>query len=325
MSWDAIEGHAFAKQVWQAHLAAGTIASAYLIAGPPGVGKRLLAREMAKALQCESPEGSPCDRCGPCGQVSREVHPDVHWLQPEGSSGFVRIEAVRNVLGRIALRPFSGRYQVVIVDGAHRLTDEAANSLLKSLEEPPAHTRFLLLTDAPARCLPTIVSRCQLIRCHPLAPEALERIVRSKASGDPAAAAAIAQLAGGSAARALELADRWTSYEHLVDLLASESWERWFEDELPEARQDVERLLDGMVAWLRDMAAVGIGQASGPVHRRFEDPLQRAAARVAPQRCVETALELVALRDSLEQFVNPRLAASLARERWLSLLAAGRS
>ena len=208
MSWHDIEGQAFAKQIWQAHLAAGTVANAYLVVGPAGVGKRLLAQELAKALQCVSPEPPPCDRCAPCGQVGRRTHPDVHWLQAEGSSGFIRLEAVREVLGRIALRPFSGRYQAVIVDGAHRLTDEAANSLLKSLEEPPAHARFVLLTEALARCLPTIVSRCQLIRAHPLAPEALERILRAH-HVDAEAAAAVTHLAGGSAARALELAEDW--------------------------------------------------------------------------------------------------------------------
>jgi DNA polymerase-3 subunit delta' len=125
---------------------------------------------MAKALNCLAPSAQdrPCDACIPCRHIARHIHPDVHWLSPGGSSDQVKIDAVRQVLGRIALRPFSGRYQAVLLDGAHRLTEEAANSLLKSLEEPPAHTRFVLTTSQLSRCLPTITSRCQLVRFHRL-------------------------------------------------------------------------------------------------------------------------------------------------------------
>lgn len=304
MAWTDIHGHALAKRIWQAHLAADTVSNAYLLAGPEGIGKRLLAREMAKALNCPGVADRPCDRCATCAQITKQIHPDVHWLGPEGIAGSIKLEAVRQVLGRIALRPFSVRYQVVIIDGAERMTEEAANSLLKSLEEPPAHTRFLLLSAQRSRCLPTIVSRCQLIRCQRLSPEAVETILISRTGCDAATASAIARLAGGSAAHAVALVGRWPAYQRLLDRLNAQHQSTvWLETPLPDTRDEVQHLLDGMTLWLRDVTVDSEG-----------------AVRVDRDRCVETAVELVRLRESLEQFVSPRLVAALAREHWLALL-----
>ena len=319
MAWEEIYGQDLAKRIWRSHLAAHRVCSAYLLDGPEGVGKRLLAREMAKALNCLAHDTQPCDACSSCAQITKQLHPDVHWLHPEGTAGLIKIDAVRRVLGRIALRPFSGRYQVVVVDGAERLTEEAANSLLKSLEEPPVHARFLLLTSQRAGCLPTIVSRCQVIRCQHLTTDAVETILRSAQRCDPARVGVIAHLADGSAARALELLDRWPAYERLLEQLGSDDWSSWLELELPATRDAVQQLLDGMTAWLRDVAVVSVGPPAWIAHRTAEEPLRRVAERVDLHRCLETAFELMTLRDSLDQFVSPRLVAAVAREAWLDL------
>ena len=256
MSWDSILGQAFAKRVLQGHLADGRVAHAYLLAGPDGTGKRLVALEMAKALNCTASGPHPCDVCPTCVQIGRGTHPDVHTLSPVAPSETIRIEAVRQLLGRIVLRPFNAAFQVAIIDGAERLTEEAANSLLKALEEPPAHTRFLLTTAKPSVCLPTIVSRCHLVRCQP--PPSAGQPARPKPVVSP-------------------------------------------ERPLPETRQEVAALLEEMIAWLRNQAA-GTAGVTPPIDL---------------DRCIETALELVTLRESLDQFVSPRLVASLAREKWL--------
>ena len=142
MAWNDILGHDVVKQIWQAHLEAGTVPGAYLLAGPDGIGKRRLALEMAKALNCLAQAGRPCDQCAPCMQIARQTHPDVHTIVPGGASDQIKIEEIRHLIGRVALRPFSGRMQVALIDGAQRLTEEAANSLLKALEEPSSQTRL---------------------------------------------------------------------------------------------------------------------------------------------------------------------------------------
>ena len=320
MAWDDILEQDLAKRIFQTHLATGRVASAYLLTGPEGVGKRRVAWEMAKALNCTAERGRPCDACPLCAQIIRGAHPDVHAVSPEGASEQVKIEQIRQVISRIGLRPYSGAFQVVILEAAERLTEEAANSLLKALEEPPAHTRFLLTTSRLAHCLPTIVSRCQRIRCQPLPVGAIRQILIDSHACDPQTADAVAPLAGGSASAAMDLAKRWTAYHAILTRLASCESSVWIEQPLPETRQELVHLLDGMMGWLRDLAVTATAQSAPVAHATHEEALRRQASRIDADRCLETAFELVSLRESMEQFVSPRLIAALAREKWLSLM-----
>ncbi len=323
MAWTDIVGHEFAKRLLQAHLAEGTVAGAYLFAGPDGVGKRRLALEMAKALNCDAESGArPCDACPACRQIGRGAHPDVHLLIPGGASEQIRIDEIRHLLGRLALRPFNARVQAAVIDGAERLTEEAANSLLKGLEEPSARARFFLTTARLSDCLPTIVSRCQLLRCRPLSVDAVARLLAEQGIA-PDAAAAAARLSGGSASQALELAGRWPAYHETLARLADPAPSAWLEGPLPETRQDVAQLLDGMMEWLRDVAVTAAGGAQWVRHAAQAEALRRAAAAMDLDRCLETVQELVSLRESVDQFVSPRLVAGLAREKWLELHRAG--
>ena len=171
MSWSTIHGQEYAVSVLRSHLASGRVPPAYLFIGPEGVGKRMAAMTWARALNCEHGAAQVCagTPCRSCKKIESGAHPDVHVLEPEGASASIRIDAVQTLLEQVALSPFFGRSHVVVIDGADRLTDDAANCLLKTLEEPTARTRFALLTSQPTRCLPTIVSRCQQIRFHPRA------------------------------------------------------------------------------------------------------------------------------------------------------------
>lgn len=319
MAWDDVFGHALAKRIFQSHLASGEVAGAYLLIGPEGIGKRRLAIEMAKALNCVSSQARPCDRCPFCMQLARGVHPDLHLLIPGGASDQIKIDEVRQLLGRVALRPFSARTQVAIIDGAQRLTEEAANSLLKTLEEPSASTRFFLTTARLSDCLPTIVSRCQLIRCQPLAAEFVRRILIETQDCDPKVAEAVSRLAGGSVSAATDLAQRWNVYQVLLMRLASGRTADWFGPSAPESRQELVDILDGMLVWLRDLAVAATANPDWVTHSTQRQALQRQAGTIDVDRCIATALELVRLRDSMEQFVSPRLVMALAREKWLNL------
>ena len=319
MAWDDILGQALAKDLLHAHLVSGRVAPAYLLIGPEGVGKRRLALEFAKALNCTGGTPQPCDACAACGQMGRLAHPDLHVLAPGGASEQIKIETIRQLIGRLSLRPYNAAVQVAIIDGAERLTEEAANSLLKILEEPPARTRFLLTTAARSACLPTIVSRCQLVRCQPLSVEIVRQIVMREAGVEPAAAETIARLAGGSAARALELAGRWAARAALAARAASADPVAWFEPPLPESREDVTALVEGLLEWVRDLACTTVELPEQVAHAQHAPALRRQARGLDPGRCVAVGLKLLALRESLDQFVSPRLVAGLAREQWLSL------
>jgi len=344
MAWSDIAGQDFAKRLLQTHLAGGQVANAYLLIGPEGVGKRRLAIEFAKALNCEAPRrqaaerspererlpqahesrddasaSRPCDACPVCRQIMRATHPDLHLIVPGGASDQIKIEQIRHLIGRVSLRPYSATIQVAIIDGAERFTEEAANSLLKILEEPPAHTRFLLTATQVCACLPTIVSRCQVVRCEPLRAELVTQILLQGAHCEPRLAETIARLAGGSAARAIALAGRWAAYEAATSRLASESPAAWFERPLPETRDEVAQLVDGMLGWVRDLALATVDGTDRIAHAQHASVIGRQARGIEPDRCFALARELLALRNSLEQFVSPRLVASLAREQWLAL------
>jgi DNA polymerase-3 subunit delta' len=323
MAWADILGQDQAVALLRSHLERGQIANAYLLAGPDGVGKRRIALEAAKALNCAADRERPCDACSSCQRMGRGAHPDLHVLLPGGASDQIKIEDVRQLLGRVALRPFSAAVQAAVIVGAERLTEEAANSLLKVLEEPPAHSRFFLTTARLSDCLPTIISRCQLIRFRPLPEAVIARLLAGTQACPPAAVSAIARRSGGSAAAALKLSERWEAHARTLARLADARASAWLEPPVPESRQEVAELLEDMMAWLRDVAvAAASGDTRAVAHAAQEPAVRAQAVRVDLDRCVATALELVSLRESLDQFVSPRLVGTLAREQWLSLIEA---
>ncbi len=320
MAWDAIAGQAHAKRILQGHLAAGEVAQAYLLAGPDGVGKRRLAMDMATALVCVGTGARPCEACIHCRQVSRGVHPDVHLVAPGGGADQIRIDDIRHLLGRLALKPFSAATQVAVIEAAERLNEEAANCLLKTLEEPSRSARFLLTTARLSQCLPTVVSRCQLVRCEPLPPDVVARLLLEQHACEAGAAAAIGRLCNGSMTRALELAGRWDAHERIVGQLADPASPAWLSQPLPETREEVLALLDSLMEWLRDVAVTAAADPALAAHAERADALRRQARTVDLDRCVAAVFDLIALRDSaIEQFVSPKLIAAVAREKWLSL------
>jgi DNA polymerase-3 subunit delta' len=182
-------------------LASGKLAQAYVFDGPDGVGKRAAAIGLGAALNCDA-DAMGCGSCPSCDKVLRGIHPDVMRLQADGAQ--IKIDQVRDVLGRLSFAPHEGRTRLVVVDEADRLNPSAGNALLKSLEEPRPHTRFVLVTAAPHRLLPTLRSRSQRVRFAPLSDDDLAGLLGERGV-DEATARQAAMLADGSAGRALAL------------------------------------------------------------------------------------------------------------------------
>lgn len=201
-------GQDLVRRILEGALARGRLGHALLFSGPRGLGKAATAAALARAACCRDPRGAGalggCGVCPDCRQVEAGVHPDVRWVAPSPSN--IRIEQVREILREAHLRPFSGRGRTFILRGADRLTEEAANALLKVLEEPPDGTRFILLTAMPGALLPTIRSRCQELPFRPLHPEAVAEMLRERAGLPGDEALAVARLAGGNPGLALEMA-----------------------------------------------------------------------------------------------------------------------
>ena len=180
----------------------GRLAHAMLIAGAAGAGKMRLALELAQALNCETGDEA-CGDCRQCTRIAASKHADVRVIGAPGQA--VKIDKMRELQQDAALVPFEGRNRVFIIDGAERMTGEAANCLLKTLEEPPDNVYLLLLTQQPAALLPTVRSRCRLVELRPVAAALIEEMLTETGS-DAETAGAIARLAEGRAGWAAEAA-----------------------------------------------------------------------------------------------------------------------
>ena len=198
------------------------VASAYLFAGPEGVGKAATATALAAALNCETAPGEGCDglACTSCHKFGEQLHPDLIRLEPDGQ--YIKIAQVRAVEELLAFAPHEGRHRLVLIDGADRLNVNAANALLKSVEEPRPRTLFVLVSAAPHRVTPTLVSRCQRVRFVPLEPDHVREVIRRQSpEADEQQVQAAVDYSEGSAGRALHLleGDQFASLHQLVESL----------------------------------------------------------------------------------------------------------
>ena len=186
-----------------ADLKSGHPAHAYLLVGPPHVGKMTLALNLAQAVNCLDAPGPPCGVCVQCIRIAQGHHADVRILAlgPSEAEGPTRtvigISDVRDVLRQINLKPFEGAHTVIIVDGAERMSEEAANAFLKSLEEPPPQVLFLLLTADEEALLPTIRSRCRRLLLRPLPKEQMIETLMKEHQADPQEAEKLFRLSRG--------------------------------------------------------------------------------------------------------------------------------
>jgi DNA polymerase III subunit delta' len=210
MPFRDLAGHRHVLDLTARAAARGSLPPSLIFAGPDGVGKRLAAISLAQFFNCLSPsagdaESAPdaCGHCTVCRRVARGVHADVLMIEP-GDSGSIKVDQVRGAIERSAYRPFEGRRRAVIVDEADAMEAPAQNALLKTLEEPPAASTFVLVTARPDLLLPTVRSRCQRVRFAPLSPADIAQVlIRDHGFAEHDAHAAAA-LADGSLARALE-------------------------------------------------------------------------------------------------------------------------
>jgi len=162
MSFSEIYGQKRAVELLKTNFVAGRISHAYLFYGPKGVGKFKTARVFTQLLNCNNPDkGEPCDVCSSCRKILSGNHPDVEIIRPEGSS--VKIEQTRALHGKLYYKCYEGEFKVIMLDDADFMTVDAANSLLKALEEPPERTVFILIAEDMNKLPITIQSRCQLV------------------------------------------------------------------------------------------------------------------------------------------------------------------
>ena len=273
MAWDSIRGHDAARDRLLGAHARGRLAHAYLFVGPDGVGKRLFASELTKALLCEAPPGPlrACDRCPACQQVLAGTHPDGFAARRDPDENELSVDVMRAFTHRLGLKPSRGSRKVGLVEEADEFNQASANAFLKPLEEPPPGSLLILLASTTERQLPTILSRCQVVTFAPLAAADVRAVLADHGVLDAGRADRLVRLSGGSPGRALALNtdDLWGFRETLLAAVTAprfdaaalaEKWGRFVEDAgkaAPLQRERAALVLTLLVGMVRDALGGG--------------------------------------------------------------------
>ena len=242
----------------------GRIVHSYIFTGPTGAGKKTISNYFAKMLQCQGMD-KPCNTCKSCRQVESSNHPDI--IRIESQSNVIRVDSIRELRKDISIKPFQSQRKIYIIEKGDTMNQQAQNALLKTLEEPPKHAIIIILVENLASLLPTIVSRCQIIRIPPLSTQEIGEIIKSRVEVTHDKALVFAKLAQGNPGRGLELAlseeyqqMRDESLELLMKLAKSSTAQAMeCVDYFLDKRDNAIEILDMIELWLRDVLVLKQG------------------------------------------------------------------
>ncbi|MBA3568129.1 MAG: DNA polymerase III subunit delta' [Pyrinomonadaceae bacterium] len=329
--FDQLTGNELVKQLFRRMLGSGRVPGALLFTGEEGVGKKLFAVEIARALNCRAPQGvEGCGKCPGCVRMSRFNFPQsedsddwkkIIWTD-HGDVGMVvapkrvlLVDQMRYIEGEANFRPFEGKARVFIVDDADKLNDASANALLKTLEEPPPTSHIILITSRPAMLLPTIRSRCQAIRFSPLTTAEIEQHLLTNKLATPVEAGLRARAGNGSIGRALagdlerfkERRDAMLQVLTALAITGDHLRLLRLAEEMNEAKHkdEYEFGLELLETLIRDALMVSLGVSSGQVINEDVLPqLQKISERIDSRSATSWISLIEELREQLVVNVN---------------------
>jgi DNA polymerase-3 subunit delta' len=318
-NWDLI-GHEWAVDMLKKHVINGTTRHAYLFCGPPGLGRRTLALRFAQALNCTTPTdaGIPCGTCRDCKGIESMQHADLSIIQAETEGGTMKVDQIRDMRKTMVLKPYMSKFRVAIFLRFHEANDNAANALLKTLEEAPSYAVLILTADTPEQLLPTIVSRCEVLRLRSSSIEDVKQdLENSGADGRQAQLAA--HISGGRPGYARRLIDddallavREERLNDLLALLSASRVEKFsYADKLARNKDAMRQAITFWLSYWRDImlrtAQAEISLVNVDRNMEIED--------LAGHMDLSTSRKVVDdLENALEKMdrnVNPRLLAEV--------------
>jgi DNA polymerase-3 subunit delta' len=318
-NWNLV-GHEWAVDMLKKHVVNGTTRHAYLFAGPPGLGRRSLALRFAQALNCQTPieAGIPCGTCRDCKQIDAMQYPDLSVVQADSEGGTLKVDQIRDVRRSLTLKPYIANYRVALFLRFQQANDNAANALLKTLEEAPSYAVLILTADNPEQLLPTIVSRCEVLRLRPLKIEAVQKELENRGM-EIGQAKLIAHISGGRFGYALRLIENDSLLEKreqrlndLLTLIPASRVEKFaYADKLAKDKESMRQAILIWLSYWRDVM-LRTAQAGSPlvnVDRNME--IEDLADRMDLSSARRIVSSLEKTLEKMERNVNSRMLAEV--------------
>lgn len=318
-------GHEWAVEMLRQHAVRGEVRHAYLFCGPPGLGRRTLALRLAQALNCTNPisAGEPCGQCRDCKQIEAMQHPDMNVIQADSEGGTLKVDQVREVQHSLSLKPYQAKYRVALFLRFQEANDNAANALLKTLEEAPAHAILLLTADNPEQLLPTIVSRCEILRLRALPVKTIEADLLAHGL-DEERARLLSHISGGRPGYARKLVDDITLLEKreerlddLQTLLHAPRVEKFsYADKLSKDKDAMRQVILIWLSYWRDvmLRAAQADSVLTNIDRNME--IEFLAGRLDLNISRRVVSELESALEKMDKNVNSRLLAEVLLLDW---------
>ncbi|MFN3966874.1 MAG: DNA polymerase III subunit delta' [Endomicrobiia bacterium] len=269
MSFNDIIGQEKQISLLKKQILSGRIPHSYLFIGSSGVGKKMTAIEIAKFLNCKDSKDDSCGECPSCIKIEKGIHPDVHIIDFEWQALFleesiekqtqIKIDSIRELQREISLRPSEGRWKIFIIDNAEKLSREASNCLLKTLEEPPENSILILLTTIKDVLPQTVISRCQCVQFSKIKDEDISIYLKSKFSISEDDIKKIVKFADGSIGKAIELLenmDQINKFFEFCEKIIEKDIDNLkildFIELIPKDRTSIENFLDMFLVFVRN-------------------------------------------------------------------------
>ena len=322
MDWNLV-GHDWAVKMLKQHITEGQVRHAYLFAGPIGIGRRTLALRFAQAVNCTNVDENhePCGECRICRQFERMQHPDMTVVQSEDGSSSIKVEQIRDLQRTLSLTPIEAQYRVALLLNFQEATESAQNALLKTLEEAPSRVILLMTADSVDHLLPTIISRCEILRMRTMPAVQLKSYLAQSYPVSDAEAEVFASVSGGRIGEAVSLiaepekAQRRKQWiEALIELLTADRVDRmkYAEKHFRYGRDTLQEAIQVWLTFWRDVLMFALeGESANLIHVDYREQIETLNTWLIEREILQQITALNDYQVKLEANANVQLLAEV--------------